>query len=189
MSVRINTTVIGLDELEKAAKELTEEIHSRGGRKQNLVRMALNTVAKDVELRMVKAAPISAEDQGSHIDWHKSRNGKWVHGGPKGNRDKPGRLRRSIFRKPGGRALQFTEVVHVGPRMGSSRNDPEGAWYAAIVEMHGGAGGVGKGFMRNAIIPAHHSAMFGNELGRHVERVAKRIGNANAQAIGAKYKK
>jgi hypothetical protein len=71
--------------------------------------------------------------------------------------------------------------------MGANRNDENGAWYAAIVEMHGGAGGKGKGFMRNSIIPTHHTEMFANELGRAVERVAERIGNANAQAVGAKY--
>ena len=185
MSVQINTTVFGMAELEKAANELVEELYSKTGRRQNLVRLALNTVARDVKKRMIAAAPES--EQGSHIDWHKSKRGKWVHGGKDGKRADAGRLKRSIFSKPGSRSLRATEAVHVGPKMGANRNDETGAWYAAIVEMHGGAGGKGKGFMRNSIIPTHHTEMFKNELGRAVERVAERIGNANAQAVGAKY--
>jgi len=184
VSVKLQFDVVGLKELEVSLKELRAEMHGKEG---NLVRNALNAVGRDVMARMKKNAPVSAK--GSHIDWHMSKNGKWVHGGLNGERANPGRLRDSIFKKVERNPRYLSEVVYVGPRMGKTRNDPNGAWYAAIVEYYGGKNGKGKGFMRNSIDHERDANVFGKFLGQNIERVAKKIGNKNAQAVGAKAKK
>jgi len=100
-----------------------------------------------------------------------------------------GRLRRSIkhFREKNPRRL--SEIVYVGPMLGSSRDDPNGAWYAAIVEFQGGAGGKGAGYARRAIHPEEDYGTIRKNLATGVERVAKKVGNENARAVGARIKK
>lgn len=188
MSVKIDIKMLGLKELEDALKELRDEMTKRGeaGKEGNIVKNAIGYAARDVKDKMVFLAPQS--DHGSNIDWHKSKNGRWVHGGPFGELAPPGRLKRSIFVKYEKRP-RLSEVVYVGPRIGDSRNDPDGAWYAAIVEMHGGAGGKGKGYMRNSITPAFHTKMIAQRLAAGINRVAKRIGHENLQKVASKYLK
>lgn len=189
MSVQVTTEIIGLQELDQALRDLRAEMTKRGeaGKEGNLVKNGLGAAARDVKTKMQFLAPRS--QWGSHIDWHKSKNGKWVHGGEFGDRAEPGRLRRSIIVKYERRPRVLSEVVYVGPKVGKSRNDPNGAWYAAIVEMHGGEGGRGKGFMRKAITPEYHTRIIARVIGTGIERVAKRIGNENLRAVGARAKR
>jgi hypothetical protein len=180
----------GLAELEKALKDLRQEMTQRGqaGKEGKLVPNALRWVARNNILpRMKRNAPISAS--GSNIDWHYSANGKWVHGGPNGKKADKGRLRRSIFYKPERNPRYLNEVFYIGPRAGEDRNDPEGAWYAAIVEFQGGAGGAGRGFMRKSINPEADTKAYAYRLGVGIERVAKKIGNQNLAAVGSAAKK
>jgi len=183
-SVKINTTVIGFDQLDKALKRLRDEMKGKEG---NITANAARDVAKDVARRMMAFAPHSA--RGSHIDWHRSKTGKWVHGGENGERAPAGRLKRSIFYKREPRPRYLSELFLVGPRMGSSRNDPNGAWYAAIVEFRGGRGGRGQGFMRRSIDPGVHIPMFANSLAKRILTKAKKIGDQNSAEVAAAVKR
>ena len=100
-----------------------------------------------------------------------------------------GRLKRSIFWKRERNPRRLNEIVYVGPRLGKSREDPNGAWYAAIVEFQGGKDGVGKGFMRRSIDPDRDTNTIRKRLATGIERVAKKVGNENAAKVGARIKK
>jgi len=178
--------VNGLKELQSALEALRKEMTGKraAGSEGNLVKLALGHVARDVKKKAQFLAPQS--DRGSHIDWHMSKNGKWVHGGEDGDRAPPGRLRRAIIVKYEKSPRHYSEIVYVGVRNGNSRNDPDGAWYAPIVEFNGGAGGQGKGFLRNSITPAFHTKMFADKLGAGIERVAKKIGSQNLREVAAR---
>ena len=155
--------VDGMAELEKALKDLRAEMSSRGkaGKEGNLVMNALRYAGRtSVMPRMVTNAP---EDTG--------------------------RLKRSIFYKPERNPRYLDEVFYVGPRLGKSRDDPKGAWYAAIVEFKGGKNGRGKGYMRNSIRPEEDARIIGRNLGAGIERVAKKIGNKNLAEVGAAAKR
>jgi len=173
MSVKVNYAVVGGDELQKALQELGSEVAGKGG---GLVKNALFAAGRVVKARMIANAP-------------ESKNGSWVGKGANRHRGQPGRLKRSIqmFREKNPRRL--SEITYVGPMLGQSRDDPKGAWYAAIVEFQGGAGGKGAGYMRRSIHPDEDTATIRRNLATGIVRVATKIGNANARAIGARIKK
>lgn len=161
MSIRVQQEIIGLRELEKALKELSGEMSRRGDTAPNLVKNALSYAARtSVKPRMQALAPKDT-----------------------------GRLANSIFHKLERSPRILSEVAYVGPRAGKSRDDPNGAWYAAIVNARGGAGGRGKGFMQRSIVPQEDVRVIAGNLGAGIERVAKKIGAANLQAVGSKAKK
>jgi len=178
--------VHGLKEMQTALEQLRKEVagKDKAGSEGNLVRLALGHVARDVKKKAIFLAPMS--QQGSNIDWHRSKKGKLVHGGPMGKLAPPGRLRRAILVKYERNPRNYSEIVYVGVRNGSDRNDPNGAWYAPIVEFQGGAGGIGKGFLRNSISPAFHTKMFADKVGAGIARVAKKIGSDNLREVAAK---
>jgi hypothetical protein len=164
MSVKITTEVIGLQELHKALIDLGSEVAGKGG---GLVKNAIRAAARDVKKRQVSGAPQSK----------------------KGSAVAPaGRLKRSIRiirRHPD----RINELIVVGPLAGKSRDDPNGAWYASIVEFQGGEGGKGKGFMRKSLKRDKDTNTIRRSLAVNIERVAKKVGNKNAAAVGAKIKR
>jgi hypothetical protein len=190
VTVSVKWNISGLKEMENALIELRKAATAKGITDGNLMRNALRNAGRDVKEKMQFLAPES--EQGSNVDWHQSSNGKWVHGGPDGELAPSGRLRRSIFLKVERRPRWLNEIVYVGPKAGRDRNDPDGAWYAAIVEMHGGEGGQGKGFMRNSVSREFHARMIAKKLGSDINRVARKIGRkqigiANTSANRAKF--
>ena len=138
-------------------RELEQALKDLGsevaGSKGGLVKNALNAAGRDVEARMKADAP----------------------------RD-TGRLRDSIFKFREKNPRRLSEIVYVGPRLGKSRDDPKGAWYAAIVEFK-------TGFMRRSIHQDEDTATIRKNLATGIERVAKKIGNENARKVGARIKK
>jgi len=170
MSVKVITKVIGLAEMQNSLIELGSEIAGKNG---GLLKNALFAAGRPVKERMIANAP-------------ESKNGSWIGKGANRHRGQKGRLKRSIkmFREKNPRRL--SEIVYVGPMLGKSRDDPNGAWYAAIVEFQGGKGGVGAGYARRALHPDEDLQTFTRSLGTGIERVARKVGNKNAQAVGAR---
>lgn len=169
----VKYAIVGGDELQKALEELGSEV---AGQKGGLVKNALFAAGRVVKARMVENAP-------------ESEKGSWIGTGNNRHRGQPGRLKRSIqmFREKNPRKL--SEITYVGPMAGKTRDDPKGAWYAAIVEFQGGKGGKGEGYMRRSINPEEDTKTIRVNLAKGIERVAIKIGNANARAVGAKIKK
>jgi hypothetical protein len=169
----IRAEFIGGKELLIALKDLGSEV---AGNKSNVVLNSLHAAGRDVKKRMVEGAPIS--DKGTFIGTGENRE-----------RGERGRLKRSIRKFAEKAPHTLNEVVYVGPRAGKNRADPNGAWYAAIVEFQGGAGGVGKGYMQRSIDHLPDTRTIARSLGGSVARLAKKIGNENARAVGAKVKR
>ena len=144
--------------------ELLKALKSLGseiaGKDGGLVKNALNAAARDVKARMKQNAPVAT-----------------------------GRLRDSIKHFRETQPHHLSEIVYVGPMLGKSRDDPNGAWYAAIVEFQGGKDGRGAGYMRRSIDPTADTATISKNLATGIEREAKKIGNANAREVGARIKK
>jgi len=145
-------------------RELEKALQELGsevaGKGGGLVKNALNAAGRDVEARMKANVPVDT-----------------------------GRLQRSIIRFRERNPRRLSEIVYVGPKAGKTRSDESGAWYAAIVEFQGGKGGRGAGFMRRSIHHDQDTATIRRNLATGIERVARKVGNKNAQAIGARIKK
>ena len=178
MSDGIQFQAIGGAELDKALRDLRAQM---GGKEGNLVKNALSYVSRNsIKKDIVAAAPVSKE--GTSIDWGYA-GGKYKIVGPK--KAPPGRLQRAIssvvHRNP-----HLSELVGTGvfaKSLGNSRNDPDGAWYAHIVEHR-------TGFMRNAF--KHNAEKYSREVSRQlatgIQRVARKIGDENSRAVAAKVK-
>ena len=178
MSDGIQFDVVGGIELDKALRDLRAQM---GGKEGNLVGNALRYVSKNsVKKDIAAAAPVSKE--GSSIDWGYA-GGKYKVVGPK--KAPSGRLRRAIttvvHRNP-----HLSELVGTGvfqKSLGQNRNDPDGAWYAHIVEHR-------TGFMRTAF--RNNAGKYSDEVRRRlatgIERVARKIGDENSRAVAAKAK-
>jgi hypothetical protein len=139
----------------KELEDALKELGSEvaGAKNGGLVRNALNAAGRSVVARMKENAPVDT-----------------------------GRLRNSIFKFAEKNPRRLSEIVYVGPRLGKSRADEKGAWYAAIVEFK-------TPFMRTSIKPEEDAATIRKNLASGIERVAKKIGNKNAAAVGARIKK
>ena len=172
MSIKVSVDVIGLAEMQKSLIELGSEIAGKNG---GLIKNALFAAGRPVKARMIANAP-------------QSEKGSWIGKGANRHRGEKGRLKRSIkmFREKNPRRL--SEIVYVGPMLGKSRDDPNGAWYAAIVEFQGGKGGVGAGYARRALHHDEELQTIIRSLGTSIERGGRQIGNKNAQAVGARAK-
>ena len=172
MSVKVITKVIGLAEMQNSLIELGSEIAGKNG---GYIKSALFAAGRPVRERMIAGAP-------------ESEKGSWIGRGANRHRGQKGRLKRSIkmFREKNPRKL--SEIVYVGPMLGKSRDDPNGAWYAAIVEFQGGKGGVGAGYARRALHHDEELQTIIRSLGTSIERGGRQIGNKNAQAVGARAK-
>lgn len=95
-----------------------------------------------------------------------------------------GRLRDSIKRQRHKNPKYLSEIVGVGVDPGRSRDDESGAWYGYIVEAR-------HPFLRPALESNREEAvlLFRKKLAAGIERVAKKVGNKNAAAVGAKVKR
>jgi HK97 gp10 family phage protein len=95
-----------------------------------------------------------------------------------------GRLQKAIKRQRHKNPKYLNEVVGVGVDPGRKRDDLTGAWYGYIVEFR-------ESFLRPALETnrANSIGIFRKRLAAGVEREAKKIGNKNAAAVGAKIKK
>ena len=184
MAETTSAKIYGLKEMEEALKAMSSQL---GGKEGRPVNAALNAARRSVLARAKANAPISKN--GSNIDWHKSKNGKWVHGGPNGQKAAPGRLRRAIVNMEERRPEHYSVVKYVGVRKGKTRNDENGAWYAPIIEFRGGANGEGKGFMQRSISPEADGRVYAKSLASGVERLAKKIGDENTRQLAAQVRK
>lgn len=95
-----------------------------------------------------------------------------------------GRLKNSIIKFVEKNPRRLNEIVYVGPRLGKSRNDESGAWYAAIVNALGGKGGVGKGYAQRSIDGDKDTQTIQRVWANGIVRESKKIGAENARAVG-----
>ena len=108
---------------------------------------------------------------------------------------KTGRLFRNLSIRKHPNPKHWSEVYGIGVHKTGKRprkGEPDSGdlpWYASIVE-YGGRGKSGplKGFMRQSLEQNQTSlvAKFKTSAGQKIERAAKKIGNKNLQAVGAK---
>jgi len=167
VSVRITTEVVGLRELDDALRELRKEM---AGKEGSIVAQSL----------MSAALPVFRGQQAQAAAHQKT-----------------GDLLRGIKRKRHTNPKYLSELVGVGvhdpgprPRKGEGRTGKP--WYAAIVEFGGWhSSGPLKGFMRRSLEANRERSVgiFINTAGRKIEAAAKKIGNKNLRAVGARLKK
>jgi len=95
-----------------------------------------------------------------------------------------GRLKGAIKRQRHKNPKYLNEIVGVGVDPGRTRDDPKGAWYGFIVEAN-------KPFLRPAFEANRENSvkLFRTKLAAGIEKAAKKIGNKNAAAVGARIKK
>ena len=157
MSVQITTHLAGLEELEKALKELGSEVAGKNG---GLVRTALMGAALPVLRTAQGTAPVREGD-----------------------------LQRSLKRsrqKKVDPALGANEAVDVGLISRRGR----GIAYGGFVEF-GTSRMAARPFLRNALQSnvTESTGLFRKRLAMGIERLGKKIGNANAAKVGARIKK
>ncbi len=99
----------------------------------------------------------------------------------KGKKKDKGRLMRAIKRQRHSNPRYLNEIVGVGVDPGKTRDDPKGAYYGYIEEFR-------HPFLRPAMEANRGKStdIFARKLGAGIEKIAKKIGNKNAQAVGAK---
>lgn len=160
---------VGLPELEKALRELRAEMKGAEG---NIVASALRAAGKDTVLKTMK------EKAARH--------------------KKTGRLYDNLTIRKHPNPKHVSELYGVGVHRTGERplkgeeDDGDLPWYAQVVE-YGGRNKAGplKGFMRDSLeenrtaLVAHFKAA----LGKKIESAARKIGNKNLQAVGAKAKR
>lgn len=95
-----------------------------------------------------------------------------------------GRLKNAIKRQRHRNPKYLSEIVGIGVDPGRNRDDESGAWYGFIVEAR-------KPFLRPAFEANRDNTVqtFRQKLAAGIERAAKKIGNKNAAAVGARIKK
>ena len=95
-----------------------------------------------------------------------------------------GRLKNAIKLRRHPNPKYLNEIWGVGVDPGRSRDDLRGAWYGYIVEFN-------KPFLRPALESNRENSvnLFRKKLAAGIERTAKKIGNKNAAAVGARVKK
>ena len=159
--------VEGLQELEKALKQLRHELAGR--KEENIVANALRKSAKETIL-----APMQARAR-AHA--------------------RTGRLDRALSVKRHPKPSGWTELFGVGVhKMGKRpvKGQPDTGelpWYAAIVEYGGkGKNGPLKGFMRNAAESnaQRYVEVFREDAAKRIERAAKKIGSENLRQVASK---
>lgn len=167
--MKVSAKVVGFSELEKSLREIRAEM---GGAEGNIVASALRKAAKDTVL----------EAQKREVQQH----------------TKTGRLLRSlkIVKHPNPR--RWSELYGVGVHNMGKRpakggpDDGDLPWYASVVEYGGwNKSGPLKGFMRRSVEHNRKAFidLFKRELAIKIGRVAKKIGNKNAQAVAAAAKR
>ena len=179
MTVKITTEVHGLKGFDKALRELRAEMNGKEG---NIIRNGLNYTARtEVKPDIVANTPVSKK--GTPLDWYKDGK-KWRYHGD--YYAPPGRLRRAIRHAIHRNPTRLDELVGVGVfqrALGQSRNDPDGAWYAYIVEYK-------TGFMKNAFEKGRRKYI--NTIGKRwavgIESAARKIGNKQLQTLGSEAK-
>jgi hypothetical protein len=160
----IQSEFIGGQELLEALKALREGV---AGDKSNLVKNALNKAGRDVLADMKANAPVSDPRKYSAADKRAGR--------------KPGRLRDALKKQVHPRPRYLNEIVGVGVDLGRDRDDPKGAYYGAIVEFR-------TGWMRDRFESERHKNLrtIQEALTAGIIRVAKKVGNKNAQEVAAR---
>jgi hypothetical protein len=130
------------------------------GDKSNLVKNALNAAGRDVLEDVKTAAP-----------------------------EVTGRLKNAIKKQVHPRPEHLNEIIGIGVDLGNSRDDPNGAWYARIVEFN--LDNKGKSFLRRPFEAKRQKNLntVRKSLATGIERVGKKVGNKNAAAVGAKIKR
>ena len=166
MSISLKVEVIGLRELEKALKELPPELVSKGQ-----VARALRKAAVPVLETAQSLVPVSAKGSISGSEGNRKRFPK-------------GRLKRAIKIQKHPNPRYLNEIYGVGVDPGTTRDDERGAWYGYIVEFR-------TSFLRTAmeVNRTKSTKIFSAFMGGVVERAGRKVGNKNAQAIGAKVKR
>lgn len=165
MGVKVQWEVTGLLELDRALRQVREAM---GGKEGNITHLALRDAAKPVIASQLTA----------------TRRHK-----------KTGRLNRAIKGVRHSRPKVWSELYGVGVHNMGKRpykgQTDEGLlpWYAALVE-YGGRNNAGplRGFMRRSLESNRDEvvALFKESAGRRIEQKAKKIGDDNLRAVGAK---
>lgn len=167
MTVKIQTKVHGLRELDEALRELRKEV---GEGDKNIVKSALMNAALPV-WRAQQAEAAAHQDTGD--------------------------LLRALKRRAHPNPRHLSELVGVGVHdMGKRPPRGSGArtgkpWYAQVVEFGGwGKQHPLKGFIRRSLEANREEALsnFRKTGGRLIEQSAKKIGNKNLQKVGARIK-
>lgn len=160
MSVKVSVDVLGLRELEKALKSLGSEVAGKNG---GLVRTALMAAA----LPVLRSAQVYAE----------------------ASRD-TGKLAEALTRSRQSKVdpdIDANEAVDVGL---FSRGKGKKVFYGKFLEF-GTSRQPAQPFLRQALESnvKESTDIFRKKLATGIERVAKKIGNKNAQEVGARIKK
>lgn len=153
-----------MNELEKALRELRDEM---GGKEGNIVASALRKAGKDTVLASMKSKAAQ------HVE--------------------TGKLLESLSIRKHPNPRKWSELYGVGvhkmgkrPKRGEQAQTP---WYAKVVEYGGhGKSGPLKGFMRSSLEENQERMVnqFKRDAGAKIERAAKKIGNKNLAAVGAR---
>ena len=166
MSISLKTEIIGGKELERALRELGEAAGQKGGPVKLALKHAAVPVLDAMQMKVAK-----------HTDTGTLLNSL------------------AIRRHPNPRYLNeiFGVGVHsMGKRpLKGADQDTGKPWYAWIVEYGGWhSSGPLKGFARGSLeeTRAQSTAIYAKDLGAGINKLAKKIGNKNAQVVNAKVK-
>ena len=164
MSISLKTEIIGGKELERALRELGTAAGQKGGPVKLALKHAAVPVLDAMQMRVAKHT-----DTGTLLD------------------------SLAIRRHPNPRYLNeiFGVGVHsMGKRPLKGENKDTGKpWYAWIVEYGGWHDSHPlKGFARGSLesTRAEATAIYATDLGKGINKLAKKIGNKNAQVVNAK---
>lgn len=157
----MKVTFIGQKELEDALRKLPKELVSQG-----LVARHLKKAGKPIYDSAKTKVPVSKPSDHEHDNFD------------------PGRLRDAIHILKVREPKYLDEIVGIGVDLGKTRADPRGAWYGRIVEFN-------QPFLRPSF-EAHRARVpiiYGKGVGAAIERIGRKVGNENAQKVGAKAKR
>jgi len=172
MTVRLLYDITGLDELNKALKEISREVGAEGETK--MVSKALFNAAYPVWREAQARAPVSDKDEGAFTSIRFQRAGVKIMGPGK---DQPGILRKSIKRQRHRNPDYLTAIVGVGVSQGGTRDNPIGAYYGHFVEF-GTVNQDAQPFLRPAIENNRLKVVktYSLQMGKAIEKEGARIG-------------
>jgi len=171
MSVKVAYEITGFKELELALKDLRKEMQGGEG---NITAKALMKASYPVWREAQARAPVSGG--GAHTPVKQLKSGRFVPDW-QAIKSEPGTLRKSIKRKRLRNPRGWSEVVGIGVESGGTRANPIGAYYGLFQEF-GTRHIPAQPFLRPALESnrAVFIRVFGQELGRHIEREGRKIG-------------
>ena len=172
MTVRLLYDITGLDELNKALKEISREVGAEGETK--MVSKALFNAAYPVWREAQARAPVRGG--GGFTPVKQLKSGRFV-ADWQAIKDEPGTLRKSIKRQRHRNPDYLTAIVGVGVSQGGTRDNPIGAYYGHFVEF-GTVNQDAQPFLRPAIENNRLKVVktYSLQMGKAIEKEGARIG-------------